>query len=186
MKFNFAKSVFNCGKGLRVSEKLEINGPGTVSFGKNVLVEGGAYGVISMFTLTSEAHITIGSYNYPNGVRISCTKRVEIGDFCIIAYSHINDSDLHSVGPTRLSPDATVEVDPVVIGENVWICLGAIILKGIKIGSNSVIASGSVVTKDVSQNCVVGGNPARLLKEFPEKEIKKAEKLLEKLRDARK
>lgn len=55
-------------------------------------------------------------------------------------------------------------VAPVVIGDNVFIGWQSVILPGIKIGNNSLIAAGSVVTKDVSAFSVVGGNPARVIK----------------------
>ncbi len=53
---------------------------------------------------------------------------------------------------------------PVKIGNNVWVGGGAIINPGISIGDNAVIASGAVVTKDVPNNVVVGGNPAKVIK----------------------
>ncbi|OMJ17856.1 putative acetyltransferase [Smittium culicis] len=52
------------------------------------------------------------------------------------------------------------------IGDNVWIGGGSIILPGITIGNNSVIAAGSVVTKDVPENVVVAGNPAKFMKKI--------------------
>ncbi len=52
------------------------------------------------------------------------------------------------------------------IGDQVWIGGRAVINPGVTIGDNAVIASGSVVTKDVPANTVVGGNPARILKEL--------------------
>lgn len=55
---------------------------------------------------------------------------------------------------------------PITIGNNVWIGGGAIINPGITIGNNAVIASGAVVTKAVPNNVVVGGNPAKIIKEI--------------------
>lgn len=52
----------------------------------------------------------------------------------------------------------------VTIKENAWICIGAIICPGVTIGKNAVVAAGAVVTKDVPDNVVVGGNPARIIK----------------------
>lgn len=58
-----------------------------------------------------------------------------------------------------------------IIGNDVWIGYGAIILAGVSIGDGSIIAAGSVVTKDVSPCTIVGGNPARALKRRFEKDI---------------
>lgn len=52
----------------------------------------------------------------------------------------------------------------VTIKKNAWICIGAIICPGVTIGENSVIAAGAVVTKDVPDNVIVGGNPAKIIK----------------------
>ena len=52
----------------------------------------------------------------------------------------------------------------VTIKENAWICIGAIICPGVTIGKNAVVAAGAVVTKDVPDNAVVGGNPAKVIK----------------------
>lgn len=53
---------------------------------------------------------------------------------------------------------------PILIKKNAWIGAGAIILPGVTIGENSIVAAGSVVSKDVPKNVVVGGIPARILK----------------------
>ena len=52
----------------------------------------------------------------------------------------------------------------VTIKKNAWICIGAIICPGVTIGENAVIGAGAVVTKDVPDNTVVGGNPAKIIK----------------------
>jgi acetyltransferase-like isoleucine patch superfamily enzyme len=53
---------------------------------------------------------------------------------------------------------------PIVVEKGVWIAAGAIIIGGVTIGQHSVVAAGSVVTKDVSANSLVGGNPARVIR----------------------
>ena len=53
---------------------------------------------------------------------------------------------------------------PVTIGDNVWICTGAIVLPGVTIGDNSVIGAGSVVTKDIPPNSLAVGNPCRVIR----------------------
>lgn len=52
------------------------------------------------------------------------------------------------------------------IKDNVWIGMGAVILKGVTIGENSVVAAGAIVTKDVPPNVVVAGNPAQIVKQL--------------------
>jgi len=53
---------------------------------------------------------------------------------------------------------------PIVIERNVWIAAGATVIGGVRIGENSVVAAGSVVTSDVPPNTLVGGNPARVIR----------------------
>ena len=55
---------------------------------------------------------------------------------------------------------------PINIGNNVWTGMNSLILKGVSIGENSIIAAHSVVTKDVPDNVIVGGNPAKILKQL--------------------
>ncbi len=58
-----------------------------------------------------------------------------------------------------------------IIGDDVWIGYGSIIMSGVKIGDGSIIAAGSVVTKDVEAYSIYGGNPAKKIKDrFPNKE----------------
>jgi acetyltransferase-like isoleucine patch superfamily enzyme len=59
---------------------------------------------------------------------------------------------------------ATTIGKPIVIERNVWIATGAIIVGGVTVGENSVVAAGSVVTRDVPPNTLVGGNPARVIR----------------------
>ncbi len=68
---------------------------------------------------------------------------------------------------------------PVYIEDDVWIGTGAIILKGVRVGKGSIIAAGALVIKDVPPYTIVGGVPAKVLKErFSEEEIKEHESLL--------
>lgn len=53
---------------------------------------------------------------------------------------------------------------PIIIGDDVWIGTGAVITKGVKIGNGAVIGVNSLITKDVPENAIVAGNPAKVIK----------------------
>lgn len=57
---------------------------------------------------------------------------------------------------------------PIILEDNVWVGINTTILPGVVVGKNAVIAAGSIVTKDVPPNTIVGGNPARVLKKIEE------------------
>jgi acetyltransferase-like isoleucine patch superfamily enzyme len=72
----------------------------------------------------------------------------------------------HPVEPSRRR--AFTIAKPIVIERNVWIAAGATIIGGVTVGENSVVAAGSVVTKNVPPNTLVGGNPARVIRSIAE------------------
>ncbi len=68
----------------------------------------------------------------------------------------------HPVAPSQRR--AYIVGKPIVIERNVWIAASATIVGGVTVGENSVVAAGSVVTKDVPPNTLVGGNPVRVIR----------------------
>ncbi|PDZ42429.1 maltose O-acetyltransferase [Bacillus wiedmannii] len=88
---------------------------------------------------------------------------VRIGDNCMFAPGAHIYTATHPLHPVERNSGKEYG-KPVKIGNNVWVGGGAIINPGISIGDNAVIASGAVVTKDVPNNVVVGGNPAKVIK----------------------
>lgn len=72
----------------------------------------------------------------------------------------------HPLAPSQRR--SAVVAKPIVIERNVWIGAGATIVGGVTVGENSVVAAGSVVTKDVPPNSLVGGNPARAIRSLAE------------------
>lgn len=75
----------------------------------------------------------------------------------------IIDSDFHNLDPDKRM-GYPYKVKPVHIGENVFLGSNVKILKGVTIGNNSVIANSAVVTKDIPENVIAGGNPAKILR----------------------
>jgi acetyltransferase-like isoleucine patch superfamily enzyme len=118
----------------------------------------------------NQGEIVIGKYSLITpGVRIMAAERIEIGDACMIAHgAYISDADWHGIYD-RAQPVGTTK--PIFIKENVWIGDSAIICKGVTIGKNSIIGAGSVVTKDVPENCIYAGNPAKFIKKLDAKEF---------------
>jgi acetyltransferase-like isoleucine patch superfamily enzyme len=105
------------------------------------------------------AIIRIGKGTYLNrNTLVVANKLVDIGCDCRIAWDVvIMDTDSHPIYGREMKDK------PVIIEDNVWIGCRSIILKGIRVGTGSIIAAGSVVTKDVPPNTIVGGVPARVL-----------------------
>ncbi len=97
---------------------------------------------------------------------ISVLERIEIGDDTLIAEMvTIRDHDhVVSNNPSIPHRKAGFVKAPIVLGKNVWIGNKVTVTKGVRIGSNSVIAANSVVTKDVPTNVIAGGTPARIIK----------------------
>ena len=117
----------------------------------------------SHFSTDPGGFLEIGDRVFVNrGVALHASQHVRIGDNVFVGdLSAIYDSNFHEVEPGR-----GVEVKPVHIGRNVWIGRAAIVLPGVSIGDHSVVAAGSVVTRSVPPGALVGGNPARQLKEL--------------------
>ena len=96
---------------------------------------------------------------------ISAYQRVRIGAECVIAdRTMFIDFDHGVVEVERPIRSQGIYMEDVIVGSNVWIGYGACILRGVKVGDNSVIGTNSVVTRDVPANAVVGGVPARVLR----------------------
>ena len=117
-----------------------------------------------------KGEIIIGKYSLITpGVRIMAAEKIKIGDACMIAHGvYISDADWHGIYD-RAEPVG--QTKPVILEDNVWVGDSAIICKGVTIGKNSIIGAGAIVTKDVPQNSIFAGNPAKLVKELNDKEF---------------
>ncbi|MDZ4817250.1 MAG: acyltransferase [Verrucomicrobiota bacterium] len=136
------------------------------------------------FAIGKNGTVQVGDYTLLNGALLMAEENITIGKHCLISWSvAICDSDFHPIDPAlrrldtmALNPYAPkldrppIGTKPVVIGDNVWVGFNAVILKGVSIGENSVIAAGTVVTKDVPANVIFAGNPGKIVREIEVKE----------------
>ena len=130
------------GKGVRILENVQIDKPSKLSLGDFVQINRGC-------VLHAGGEIKIGDY-------------VGIGPQVIIySQNHNYWGDISRLTDFKKNG---YQYKKVTIGNNVWIGAKAIILPGINIGDNAVIAAGSVVTKNVAANIMVSGNPACIIK----------------------
>jgi acetyltransferase-like isoleucine patch superfamily enzyme len=128
------------------------------------------------FNVEPTGLIEIGAASTIVGAVFMCSERISIGRNVVISYQvTIADSDFHPLDPELRIKDAIanspqgdragrplVVSQPVTIEDDVWIGIGAIILKGVHIGRGARIEAGAVVTRDVPSGRIAGGNPAEL------------------------
>lgn len=123
--------------------------------------------LIPPFYTTGGLEITVGRNVFVNQ---NCTfydlGGLEIGDDVMIGPNVSIITSGHPLEPSRRRDG--VIATPIVIERNVWIAAGAIIIGGVTVGENSVVAAGSVVTRDVPPNTLVAGNPARVVRSIAE------------------
>jgi acetyltransferase-like isoleucine patch superfamily enzyme len=111
-------------------------------------------------SVNSGATLSLGSGFINDSVTIDCARNICIGHGVAISKKVvIRDSDSHLIN------DHLVADAPIVVGDRVWIGMNAMILKGVKIGSCSVVAAGAVVTKNIPASSLVAGVPGRIIRE---------------------
>ncbi len=111
------------------------------------------------------ATIIIGDNCALNGTILHCNELIKIGNNCMFGPGTILcDNDSHKVELEYSKRIEKAISKPIVIENNVWIGMNCLIMKGVTIGENSIIAAGSIITKNIPANGLYGGNPIRLIK----------------------
>lgn len=138
-----ARKYFSEITGQAVGEDFNLNPPFYTDFGRN---------------------IRVGKCVFINfGCTFMDRGGITIGDDAFIAPQAQLITENHGLEPDRRR---YITSRPIIIGKNVWIGAGAIILPGVHIGDGAVVGAGSVVTKDVPANTVVAGNPTKPIKKI--------------------
>ena len=154
--------------------RWETDGP--VFFGKGLQLQVGRRGRLRFGRFTwigdgtkirvHEGEVDIGAKSVlGQECTISAYRRIRIGEQCVVADRAMFIDFDHGVveveRPIRLQGIYMRDVE---VGSNVWIGYGACILRGVRVGDNSIVGTNSVVTRDVAANSVVGGVPAKVLR----------------------
>lgn len=166
--------IAKIGSGTKIKGRIERRHPmASVCIGQNSLIAG------VLVVETEKSRLTIGNRVFIGGQSlIDCLQQITIEDDVLISYQVIiMDSDNHSLRASERRGDlerwrnqkydwSSVKSSPILIRSNAWIGARAIITKGVTIGEGGIVASGSVVTKDVPPFTIVAGNPAQVVREL--------------------
>nr|WP_321486340.1 acyltransferase [uncultured Draconibacterium sp.] len=170
---NFKITHVKITKPYRINGRLYIRGQGAITIGKNFKASSGSrnnpIGGDTILRIVSglNAKIIIGENVGISNSTIFAKESITIGNNVMIGGScRIWDSDFHSLDPIiRTSGnDTDIKTLPIVINDYAFIGAGSIILKGVTVGKNSIIAAGSIVSKSIPDNEIWGGNPAQFIR----------------------
>jgi acetyltransferase-like isoleucine patch superfamily enzyme len=149
------------GKNVKIKPGVTIRYPRNIRMGSDISIDDGTVfksefedGFVQMGSLC-----TIGKC-----VLLDFSGGLSIGDNVMISEGAVVQTHDHGYLPKSIP-----KKKPLVIEDNVWIAMRATILAGVnRIGENSIIAAGAVVTREVPKNSIVAGNPAKVIKEIPD------------------
>lgn len=153
------------GRGLRISKRLSIKGKGRIVIGENCTISGvpgDRVRCVTLDTYSPDAVISIGRNACLFGARISAKFSVTMGDDVFVEDAAITDTDYHSISRERGAPLAeSADKCAVFIDDRVSIGARSIVTKGVRIGEDTVVMPGAIVSKSLPAGCVAMGNPAK-------------------------
>ena len=159
LPYRLRRDRIEIGPGLLGNGRLHITGPGRVVLGAGVNAWSHAE-VNRLITTDETALISVGANARLNGCTLIAARGIDIGPDCVLGSCEVRD---HMPVPDRFSADDPGP-QPVVIESNVWIGGQVAILPGVRVGRNSVVGLHAVVFEDVPADCIVAGNPARVVR----------------------
>lgn len=180
VRLRFANNI-QLGHGVYLDQNTYLHAcPDGIQIGPNTIVMHGA--VLHVYNFRDLPHAgirigrdsLIGEYNVirgQGGVQIG--DRVYTSPFTqIIAVNHVFDD------PQRPFVEQGITAEGIVIGNDVWLGAGVIVTDGVKVGDGAVVAAGAVVTRDVPPHTLVGGVPAKPIREIDGSEISKSDRVI--------
>lgn len=151
---------------LQLGRDVQIRGRLRLRLGVCVVI-GDRCRVNRSVRFTGTGMVVIGHDSLLNGCWIGSWDLVEVGPRCLLANCEISDADFHNVAPERRHDPAGPDTHrPVHVGENVWIGSRALVLKGARIGDDSVVGAGSVVRGTIPARVVAVGNPVTIARQL--------------------
>ena len=155
------------GAGIKVARPrhLVLSGPG-IAIGNHCRFDPAPDAQIHLscwpYQAYSEPRIELGDYcTFSPGVRLIAAEHIKAGHSCMFAGNvYVTDADWHERNHRVFPPGPTA---PVILGDNVWLAEGVIVLKGVSVGNNTIVGAGSVVTRSMPANAIVAGNPAQII-----------------------
>lgn len=169
------------GSGVKFGKNLKLGSPphisrsvkgATIVIGDNVMMNNelaenpaGAVHKTSLVAATPTASLRIGNNVGISGAIIVAWSSVEIGDDALRgAGCNIYDIDFHGLHPEKRTPNtAAVQAAPVVLEPRCWIGANATVLKGVRVGRDSIVGACALMTRDVPLGAIVGGVPAKVI-----------------------
>jgi acetyltransferase-like isoleucine patch superfamily enzyme len=167
----FRSQCERIGSNFQMESLPYITGRGRIIVGDRVRLSGKS-SIGFSDRLGARPELVIGDDTFiGHGCHFNLAESIRIGSGCLLASGvSIRDLDGHPLdaGERRAGRSTPRQaVRPVVIENDVWIGAGAIVLKGVTVGARAVVGAGAVVSRDVPSDCVVAGNPARVVKGLP-------------------
>ena len=183
---NFIKTKIFFPKARLIRFPFDIRGKRYIRYGKNFTTGVGCrIEAYKFFDYIPEMKIG-NNVQINDYVHLSCANSLIIGDNVLIAskvyisdLNHGNYSfskDFEHSNPEEIAKERRIFTKPVKICENVWLGENVSVLPGTVIGKNSIIGANSVVSKNIPENCIAVGNPAKVIKKY-NFETKKWEKI---------
>ncbi|MGH2368979.1 MAG: acyltransferase, partial [Chloroflexota bacterium] len=156
------RAATRLGRRVTLRGRPKVTNQGTMTFGDRVRLDS-TVATLELVTLPS-GHLEIGENVFINyGSSLVSSAHVKVSDDCLIGtHVMVMDCDFHRVEDKAWDTTGA----PIVLEERVWLGNRSMVLKGVTIGHDAVVAAGSVVTKDVPPRSVVAGVPARVVRTF--------------------